>query len=199
MAEKQEETPELVQFEEVKPIPRAEKLRILEKAKQVQDPVEYNFDKYCDEEFEEPTDDGSPRTHFHLLEDTYDIALPKLKWLMKKFPKDAFITIGEASNPRILDSQYNNKKEYYRRDFFNPKLKLEEQILYRSNNKFNTLMVKYLLQFHTDVGLWKDQFIGRMNVHRRLFPKLREYKSEPHYVYAKFSRKMTNWQEKKKK
>ena len=88
-----------MQFEEVRPIPRAEKLKILEKAKQVQDPVEYNFNEYDAEEFEELTDDGSPRTHFHLLEDAYDIALLKLKWLMKNFPDDAFITIGETSNP----------------------------------------------------------------------------------------------------
>lgn len=104
-----------------------------------------------------------------------------------------FITIGESSVPELRDKHYNFKEEFYRRDFFQPKLKMEEQILYHSNNKFNALMVEYFLQFHLSEGFWKQQFKALANPQKNFFAYLWHYKSEPHYVYAKFSKKKANF------
>lgn len=137
------------------------------------------------------TDDGNPRSHFELLEEAHQIALPRLLSLLDRYPKNSFIAIGTSSIPIDRDQNYNKYPDCIRRDSFVPKLKIEDQILFRSKNKFNVLMVEYLLQFHLAEGLWKEHFVGRMNPQRRWLPHLPNNESEPkdYYVYAKFSKK----------
>lgn len=106
-----------------------------------------------------------------------------------------------SSNPVSRDNCYNNYPDYIRRDALNPKLKIEDQILFRSKNKFNVLMVEYLLQYHLAEDLWKKHFVGRMNPQRRLLLHLpdRETEANNYYVYAKFSKKSSTFSIKTKK
>lgn len=175
-----------VYFEEVKSVSRKEKLRILNKIKTTPsaikvDVLHLNFNQWI-----MPKDDGKPRDRFHLLEEAYQEALPRLLSLRGKFPKEAFISIGMTSNPVKRDLHYNNLSAFYRRDSLSPQLKIEEQILFRTNNIFNALVVEYMLQYHMSDGLWKDLF--RCNPQRKLFPALKKsYEKKAHFVYAKFS------------
>lgn len=182
-----------VLFEELDFVTREEKLRIIEKVKIIPQAVKADFSVFSEDQIVLPVDDGEPRDRFHLLEETFDVALPRLLALQAKYPPGSYITIGESSAPELRDKQYNSKAEFYRRDFFQPKLKMEEQILYRSNNKFNALMVEYLLQYHLSEGFWMEQFSALANPQKKLFAYLWHYKSEPHYVYAKFSTKKANF------
>lgn len=182
-----------VLFEELEYVDREEKLRIIEKVKVMPSPAKIDFGKFSFNEIELPDDNGWPRDRFHLLEEIHGDALPRLLTLQAKYPPGSFITIGESSNPANRDNNYNDKAEFYRRDSFNPPLKIEEQILFRSNNKFNALMVEYFFQFHLSEGYWAKKFSALANPQRKLFAYLRDYEPEPHYVYAKFSSKKANF------
>lgn len=94
----------LTRFKEVVYVEREEKTRILEKAKIPQQAAKIDFGKFGVDEFEMPADDGKPRDRFHLLEEAYDIALPRFLTLQKRYPAGTYITIGETSNPEQRDN-----------------------------------------------------------------------------------------------
>lgn len=193
----------LTKFKLVKLIPREEKIRVIEKVKKCPKVAEFDVAQLNLNEIVHPEDENKPREHFSLLEEAYDIALPRLLRLREKYPQGSFVTIGMSSVPVNRDAQYVALEVFYPRSFFSPKLKIEEQILYRSHNKFNALMVEYLLQFHISEGLWKDFFGGLFNPQKKAFPHLpegalmpwmeeEEETLTPYYVYVKFSKsKMT--------
>jgi hypothetical protein len=192
---KPEEKVKLVPFEVVREVPRAEKLRILIKCKQeLPEPAVINFSKFHVNEWEPPTDNGEARDRWTLLEETRDIALPRFLLLQNKFPPGSFATFGIAANPLRRDWFYNSSSAYYRRDSFKPAIKLEEQILFRSNNRFNALTVEYLLQYHFSEGLWKDEFSTIAIPQKHALPALAVSDEQwPTYVYAKFSRTQETW------
>lgn len=75
-----------VLFEELHYVERQEKLRIIEKVKIIPQAAKVDFSVFSEDEIVLPVDDGEPRDRFHLLEEVYDIALPRLLALQAKYP-----------------------------------------------------------------------------------------------------------------
>lgn len=199
--ENSKKTIKLIDFKQVKPISLEEMNEVFKRVETLPEKSKSSSTHLDFNELISPSDDGKPRSHFELLEETHQVALPRLLRLMDRYPQNSFITIGMSSIPVNRDSYYDSYPDYFRRDSFVPKLKIEDQILFRSKNKFNVLMVEYLMQFHLAEGLWKEHFIDRTNPQRRLLPHLPDREIEPkdYFVYAKFSKKSSTFSIKTKK
>jgi hypothetical protein len=90
--------------------------------------------------------------------------------------------------------QYDRRAEYYKRTDVEPPIRLEELILYRSNNRANCLAVEYYLQHHLQNGLWKEHFAGKVNPHRPAPPIKKDHEVRPCYVNARYSKLLSTWQ-----
>jgi hypothetical protein len=199
--ENSSKTIKLVPFKEVKPITLKEMNKVFKMVEKIPKKLKISANGLKYNDLRTPNEDGKPRSHFELLEETHRVALPKLLGLMNKYPNKTFISIGMTSEPVKRDIFYNGFSAYIRRDSLVPKLKIDDQILFRTRNKFNALMVEYLLQFHIAEGLWKDHFINRVNPHCLRLPKLPEDEQEAkdYYVYAKFSTQSATFSTKTRK
>jgi hypothetical protein len=135
-----------------------------------------------------PRDDGSIRCRYDLLREIHQKVLPKLLRLIKRYPKNTFISIGVTSNLAERESKYDARIEFIKRRSIKPPIHREEEILFRSFNRFNSIMVEYLLQHHLSEGLWCESLKHRMNPQRVQIPISTEYSPNvATYVYAKFS------------
>jgi hypothetical protein len=169
---------------------RENKIKLLRQIRVLPDRLRGKISRAFDD-FDLPDDDGSVRCKYKLLEEVHRVVLPKLMRLRKRFPR-AFITIGETISPHQRDRHYSSRVEYHKRRDMKPPVSLEEQILFRSNHRFNCKMVEYLLIFHLNKGVWKERFSKYMNPQKIVQPCKQDYEFQPAYVYAQFSTIPTN-------
>lgn len=97
------------------------------------------------------------------------------------------MSIGVSNNPLHRENHYARSGVYKSRSSFNPPIKLENQILYRSNNRLNCLKVEYLLQLHLSERLWQGYFKQFMNVQKKVKPLQSNRQNEATFVYEQFT------------
>lgn len=141
----------LINFKQVKPISLEEMREVFKKVEKLPEKSKASSIHLDTNELITPKDDGKPRSHFELLEETHQVALPRLLSLMEKYRKNSFITVGMSSRPVDRDVYYNQHPDYIRRDSFVPKMKIEDQILsaqetsltcWWSNTCFNFILLR---------------------------------------------------------
>lgn len=145
------------------------------------------IDTFAYNQLTKPEDFAEVKNHWVLIQEVHDVVLPRILRLQRKFAKDAYISIGISTNPADRDIGYNRIPAFIKRSSFTPPLKLEHQIVYRSNHPFNCLCVEYILQKQMQSGMWSYKFGHRMNKQKVTQPRKKDITIEPCYVYVKFS------------
>lgn len=130
-------------------------------------------------ELRKPEDRSEIRNHWDLIQEAHDLVLPRILKLQKKYPKGSYMSIGVSVVPINRDLIYDQKPEFIKRKSFNPPMKLEQQIIYRSNHSFNCLCIEYILQKHMQSGMWSYKFGRVMNKQRFSQPRKKDNKIEP--------------------
>jgi len=134
-----------------------------------------------------PTDGVKSKDVWELLDEIHPRIIILLLWLMEQYKdeKDGMLTIGVTNDLLRREWQYRGAGKLIERSTLNPPLNLECHVLYRSNSRFNCLMVEYLLQRHLKEKMWSRYFGGKMNLQKIVQPLNDTPKYFPSYVYVK--------------
>jgi hypothetical protein len=119
----------------------------------------------------------------------------KINSLRSRYPSGSYITIGQTSNPKARDANYNFRAAVYKRSEATPPIGLDEQILFCTGSHLTALTMEYLLQFHLGCsdGMFYDQNSIFMNKQKLTKHKEGWITGSNHYVYVKFTKIPFKW------
>jgi len=134
-----------------------------------------------------PTDEIKIIPHWEVIKEAHAKVLERIMWIWKKYPKRSLLSIGVSSYPKNREVSYFSIPGIIKRSSIHPQIKLELQIIYRSNHPYNCFRMEYILQYFMQKGIWSYYFGQRMNNQRILRPLKKDVKIRPSFVYVQFS------------